>query len=86
MFEPPVDGVYAFTMYAIFAGNQGPIFIKNNEDILCQAYVDGTDNDTATCSAIAELTVGDSVRVTGENYDTARIRARDSGFTGHLVK
>ena len=74
-------------MYATSAGiTNGPMFIKNNDDELCRAYVvsDGSV-DTATCSAIAELSVGDSVRVTGDSSDPGVIQADGSGFVGHII-
>ena len=83
-----MDGVYFLTVYAITARTDfGPMFIKNNDDVLCQAYItDGaTDVDTGTCSAIVELAVGDSVRVTGDSSDTAAIQAEYSGFAGHII-
>ena len=38
VFEPPVDGVYFLSVYAITTENEGPIFIKSNENILCQEH------------------------------------------------
>ena len=35
VFEPPVDGVYYLSVYAITTTDEGPIFIKSNEDVLC---------------------------------------------------
>ena len=55
-------------------------------DLFPQGYLDGTRHDTATCSAIAELTTDDSVRVTGETADPAGMRAADSGFLGHIIE
>ena len=80
VFEPPVSGVYILTVYAVTSSvTSGPIYIKNNDAILCQGFVtDLGGTETATCSAIAELAVGDSVRVTGDSSDPAVILA---GFT-----
>ena len=41
--------------------------------------------ETAMCSVIAELAVGDSVRVTGDSSNPARIGASYSGFNGHII-
>ena len=83
-----MDGVYFLTVYATTAGtNFGPMFIKNNDDILCTAHItDGAeDRATGTCSVIAELAVDDSVRVMGDSGDPAEIEADYSGFAGHII-
>ena len=61
-------------------------FASLTSDLFPQGYLDGTDHDTATCSAIAELTTNDSVRVTGESAEPAGMRAADSGFLGHIIE
>ena len=87
MFEPPLNGVYVLTVYAVTTTEDaGPMYIKNNDDILCYAWITQSGHaDTATCTAIAELTTDDSVRVTGDNSDTARISGQRSGFVGHYI-
>ena len=87
VFEPPVDGVYLLGVYAISAQiTNGHLFIKNNDNELCRAFVTGGYGpQTSTCSAIAELAVGDSVRVTGDGSDPAVIKAGTSGFFGHII-
>ena len=87
MFEPPVGGVYLLTVYATCTDYQtGKMYIKNNDDILCEAWLQSeVFANTATCSAIAELAVGDSVRVTGDTSDPAEIRPSNSGFLGHII-
>ena len=87
MFEPPLDGVYVLTVYAATTtANAGPMYIKNNDDILCQAQItQNGKSDTGTCTAIAELNTGDSVRVTGDRTDPAIINALNSGFVGHYI-
>ena len=87
VFEPPLDGVYVLTVYAVTTrANSGPMYIKNNDDILCHAHitVDG-EEDTGTCTTIVELTTGDSVRVTGDSSDSAAIQDDKSGFVGHYI-
>ena len=87
VFEPPLDGVYVLTVYAATATtNSGPMYIKNNDDILCQTNItqDGKF-DTGTCTAIVELTTDDSVRVTGATSDPAVIEGNHSGFVGHYI-
>ena len=87
MFEPPLDGVYVLTVYAVATNTQnGPMFIKKNDDILCQAWITQSGHDdTGMCTAIGELTIDDSVRVTGDSSDPAIIRFDTSGFVGHYI-
>ena len=86
VFEPPVSGLYLLTVYAVTTTvASGPIYIKNNDEVLCEGWVANADLDTATCSAIAELAVGDSVRVTGDSSDPSTIEDGSSGFTGHII-
>ena len=86
-FEPPVAGVYLLTVYATTAAiSNGPIFIKSNDAVLCQGYVTSTSGqETAACTAVAELAVGDSVRVTGDSDAPAVIYADTAGFAGHII-
>ena len=87
VFEPPLDGVYVLTVYAVAnKTDRGPMFIKNNDDVLCHAQITESSNqDTGTCTAIVELTIDDSVIVTGESSDPATIQANKSGFVGHYI-
>ena len=87
MFRPPVDGVYQLTVYGLIADtDSGPIYIKRNDDVLCQGYLRGEQYDTATCTAIVELTIDDSVRVTGNSDNPATLHGDGfSGFTGFLI-
>ena len=87
MFEPPLNGVYVLTVYAA-ATNQanGPMYIKKNDDILCYAYItQGGQADTGTCTAIVQMTLGDSVRVTGDSSNPAIVSGSRSGFVGHYI-
>ena len=86
VFEPPIDGVYLLTAYVITAGSDGgDLYIKNNDAVLCSAWVPGANFYTATCSAVAQLAVGDSVRVTGNSANPTSISAPHSGFAGHII-
>ena len=70
----PVDGVYQLTFFGLLAGSDdGNIYIRRNDDVLCQSYLLEQHN-TAMCTAVAELTDGDSVRVTGTNNNPADLR------------
>ena len=80
MFEPPIDGTYALTVYILGVANyNGPAIIKNNDNELCRTYT------TGTCSVVAQLAIGDSVRVTGDSIDPTAIEATYSGFLGHII-
>ena len=59
--------------------------IKNNDAVLCQAYVYESNAYSATCSTIIQLAIGDSVRVTGNSKYSASIYAYYSGFGGHII-
>ena len=87
VFRPPVDGVYQLTFYGLVATNDGGhVYIKQNDNILCRGYLRPEQYDTATCTAIAELIEGDSVRVTGDTNVPADLNgASQSGFTGVLI-
>ena len=86
IFEPPVDGVYIITAYAVTWGyDDGPMYIKNNGDVLCQAHVYPSEGIAFSCSAIVQLVIGDSVRVTGDNANPGAIQAIWSGFVGHII-
>ena len=87
-FRPPTDGVFLFTFYGVKLGTaEGPVYIKRNDDILCQGWLrNGASADTSTCTAIVELTEGDSVRVTGNSANSAVLRGDLwSGFTGFII-
>ena len=61
--------------------------IKKNDQVLCKAEVgDQATWNTASCSAVTELTPGDSVRVTGDSDYPVVIAADSSGFAGHLIQ
>ena len=61
--------------------------LRNNDDILCETWITAASDvaTTGTCTAVAELVVGDSVRVTGSSDDPANIAGRDSGFAGFII-
>ena len=88
MFRPPVNGVYLLTFYGLVTGNEGGnIFIKQNDNFLCKAWLRyDLEHSTSTCTAIAELTTDDSVRVTGDNAYPSALRGDSfSGFAGFLI-
>ena len=79
--------MYVLTVYGVPLHTQsGPIFIKNNDQVLCQGFITtGTGYEAGTCTAVAQLAIGDSVRVTGDSADPATIQDAFSGFTGHII-
>ena len=88
VFRPPVDGVYQLTFYGLVAVTDvGDVYVKRNDDVLCQAFLRGNEvHDTATCTVVAELTTGDSVRVTGNSAYPTVLRGESwSGFAGFLI-
>ena len=86
VFNPPIAGVYLLTVYAMSNIDYGIMYIKNGDVVLCSTLIAQTDpEEVATCTAIAQLAVGDSVRVTGNSGNTATIRGSYSGFAGHII-
>ena len=86
MFEPPFDGTYILTVYATASSQNGPMFIKKNDDVLCSTFISENNGyNSATCTTIAQLAIADSVRVTGDSADPALIQAEYSGFAGHII-
>ena len=88
VFRPPVDGVYLLTFYGLVQGSDGGnVWIKRNDDIICRGFLRENEQfDTATCTAIAQLTTNDSVRVTGNSDNPADLRGgNQSEFAGFLI-
>ena len=87
MFNAPVSGLYLLSVYGQTVGaQQGGMFIKKDDQILCHAEIGDNDGyNNASCTAVVELTPGDSVRVTGQSNRPVAITGA-SGFTGHLIQ
>ena len=88
-----MSGLYLLSVYARTADNDGDLVIRKNDEVVCKNHVTGGNggsdalgHDTGTCSGIAELVPGDSVRVTGNTDDPGRIAGNDSGFIDHLIQ
>ena len=66
----------------------GFIYIKSNDRILCETYINeaADHRESVSWTVVAELTAGDTVRVSGSSTYPVRIAASLSGFTGHLVQ
>ena len=88
VFNAPVPGLYLLTVYGQTVGPQfGSIHLMKNDQALCYASIgDDTTWNTASCTAIAELIPGDSVRVTGSSDRPITIAWLHSGFAGHLIQ
>ena len=62
------------------------MYVKNNDFVLCTMRITENKGQTgASCSVIVQLEIGDSVRVTGDGADAARIQGVNSGFVGHII-
>ena len=87
VFQPPANGVYLLTFYGLLAGTDGgDVYIKQDDNVLCQGWFKENDTrDTSMCTAIAELTTNDSVRVTGNSDNPSTLRNIVSGFAGYLI-
>ena len=78
MFKANTFGTFMFSMHVKAAGNSdGPIAIRrNDDDIICNAWVSAGPDDVSSCSAVTHLYFGDKVKVTGSNADTAIIKKK----------
>ncbi len=88
MFTPPQNGTYLLNVYAGGHGanpNAGTMVIRQNNNILCETYIGSETGKIGKCMTIVELSVTDSVTVTGRS-DVARITANRAGFSGHLIQ
>ena len=87
VFTLPIDGTYLLTVYAVTAETQnGPVYIKNNDAVLCaMRIIENLGQNGAPCSTIVQLEIGESVRVTGDGADAARIQGGYSGFAGYII-
>ena len=67
--------------------NNGPVRMKKNDDSICKLWI-GQDGswDLISCSTVAHLDLGDKVKVTGDDSNTAVIiYGTRNGFSGILV-
>ena len=88
MFTANTFGTFMFSMHMKAAGNSdGPIAIRrNDDDIICNAWVSKGSGKVSSCSAVVRLYVGDKVKVTGSDADTAIIKKSHNGFSGFLIQ
>ena len=89
MFTPPVTGIYLLSLYAkSFYDQDGMIYVKSNDRILCEVYIGDPDDiwESMSCTTVVELMTGDSIRVTGSSTSPARLEAPFAGFSGYLVQ
>ena len=82
-----MTGVYLLTVYGVPRHtDDGPIYIKNNNAVLCRGFISKESGyEAGTCTAVAQLAVGDSVRVTGESSWRGYVQQLYTGFAGHII-
>ena len=87
VFTATIAGTYIFSTYAQSnRNNGGPFRLKKNSDVTCELYVTyGFAGDMPGCTTVTRLVVGDKVKVTGSNTDTAEITGSKHGFSGILT-
>ena len=87
-FTAPVPGLYLLTLFARTTGPMwGPMYIMKNDGLLCYAELgDGATWNMDSCTAIAELTPEDTVRVTGHPDAPLTLQAWTTCFAGHLIQ
>ena len=57
-----------------------------NDVIICRRWlVNGSTLDPTTCTVVAELAAGDSVRVVAGTRETLKITEDYRHFTGHIL-
>ena len=60
--------------------------MKKNDDVICDLWVTATFGaNILSCSTVTHLDIGDKVKVTGSDTNTAAISVNYSGFSGILV-
>ena len=88
MFKANTFGTFMFSMHVKAVGNSdGPIAIRRNDDaIICNAWVSDGPGEVSSCIATVHLYFGDKVKVTGSDDDTAIIKKSHNGFSGFLIQ
>ena len=65
--------------------DDGNVFITQNDNLLCLGWLQEA-LDTTTCTTVAELTTGDSLRMTGNSAEPSALRDYSlSGFAGFIA-
>ena len=60
--------------------------MKKNDDVICDLWVTDSHGHTIlSCSTVAHLDIGDKVKVTGNNVDSATVYGSFRGFSGILI-
>ena len=85
MFNATKAGTYMFSTHALSQNDYGYFRIKKNDDVICETWVSNEYGDVSACSTVTHLDLGDEVKVTGDNRDTARIYSDRAGFSGILI-
>ena len=74
-----------FSTHVISRNDFGYFRIKKNDDVICATWVSDQYGDVSACSTVTHLDLGDEVKVTGDNQDTAWIYSDRTGFSGILI-
>ena len=60
--------------------------MKRNDDVICDKWITaGHGLNSLSCSAVTHLDIGDEVKVTGNDADTATVAGKHNGFSGILI-
>ena len=60
--------------------------MKRNDDIICQKWITASHgHNSLSCSTVTHLDIGDKVKVTGNDADTAAVAGEHNGFSGILI-
>ena len=85
VFNATLSGTYMFNAHVVARINYGHFHIRKNDDVICDAWVDDDGGDVTSCTTVTHLGLGDKVKVTGDDSDTARISGHGNGFSGILI-
>ena len=87
VFTATVAGTYTFSTHArTAASNFGNLHLKKNDLVICNLWVTETFGlNGLSCSTVTHLDIGDKVKVTGNDANTADISTNFSGFSGILL-
>ena len=85
MFNATKAGTYMFSTHVLSHNDYGYFRIKKNDDVICDTWVSNEHGDVSSCTIVTHLDLGDKVKVTGDNGNTATIYSDRTGFSGILI-
>ena len=60
--------------------------MKKNDDVICDKWITASHGlNSLSCSTFTHLNIGDKVKVTGDDADTAAVSGNHNGFSGILI-